>query len=898
MLNELDVRQPDISSGEGFIPCSSLHIDPSAEHFLTAQCCLVVVPRVRLQAFISLLFRVCFGGPRRICPFADQRKTVLDNTSEGKAGMRETRRRWLRVLGLNGKRRVLTRWRRRGQVALICVAAFVLTTVYARHSDSSDTYRTETSGASGRRLLMSSNSTSTNHLAEWERCDFEKSSLPIAWMFSHFFCISIIFIALALICDDFFVPSLEVISEKLHLSEDVAGATFMAAGSSAPELFTSVAGVAVQTDVGVGTIVGSAVFNLLIIIALTAALAGQVLHLDWRPLMRDSFFYALSIGCFIGFAWDGVFQHYESVTLLVLYAAYIVLMVFNRNLMDWMATWKISSCIKTSVLPTSEEVDDKSANTKQSEGTHDDGKSSLLSQRISHTDVNEAGHIFHHRRGSVATMLGFHQTHHDQLGSFAVTISPGRRSSAMTGESSTTDLQSTTLEMGAVRSNNNSSLRPPPTVDGVVFTPQTGGGDSQQPNGGRLPIAEVEETGNGNVVSDTDQVHAAAAAAASQTDEPKSPEGGAHINAGKQTPLPIIVQPSTNGPKADHANANHYSSQRESSMQKQPHHLDNGATRRSSQHTEGDVKVTVSKTTAQTIETGTTCDDDEGNDTYQLCPCLPCCPVVRGANPPSTEGARQEGGCLEWTKFILRWILFIPSFPFLVLFSWTVPDCSQDHNKKWFILSFLSSVLWIAILSFAMVTLVGRVGCILNIDSYIMGLCIIAVGTSLPDAISSILVARDGFGDMAVSNAIGSNVFDINLGIGLPFIIRIAIDKGAPISLLDDKEWVLFHNGEMAMIPHVKFGFILLLILILALAMFTISGFHLNRSIGVTFVFMYAAFIAYALTQEIYCLLSFVTEREHNSAPSDTIRCRPVRNTVTSQRRRHNDDVTTTTTTS
>lgn len=52
------------------------------------------------------------------------------------------------------------------------------------------------------------------------------------------------------------MPSLEAISEKLDLSEDVAGATFMAAGSSAPELFTSIAGVTVQSDVGVGTIVG------------------------------------------------------------------------------------------------------------------------------------------------------------------------------------------------------------------------------------------------------------------------------------------------------------------------------------------------------------------------------------------------------------------------------------------------------------------------------------------------------------------------------------------------------------------------------------------------------------------------------------------------------------------
>ena len=61
---------------------------------------------------------------------------------------------------------------------------------------------------------------------------------------------------LAVVCDDFFVPSLEVICEKLSLSEDVAGATFMAIGSSAPELFTSVVGVIQDTDVGVGTIVG------------------------------------------------------------------------------------------------------------------------------------------------------------------------------------------------------------------------------------------------------------------------------------------------------------------------------------------------------------------------------------------------------------------------------------------------------------------------------------------------------------------------------------------------------------------------------------------------------------------------------------------------------------------
>ncbi|ETN76250.1 hypothetical protein NECAME_11817 [Necator americanus] len=66
------------------------------------------------------------------------------------------------------------------------------------------------------------------------------------------------FVALAVVCDEFFVPSLSVLIDVLDISEDVAGATFMAAGGSAPEFFTSVFGVFVaQNNVGIGTIVGT-----------------------------------------------------------------------------------------------------------------------------------------------------------------------------------------------------------------------------------------------------------------------------------------------------------------------------------------------------------------------------------------------------------------------------------------------------------------------------------------------------------------------------------------------------------------------------------------------------------------------------------------------------------------
>ncbi len=56
----------------------------------------------------------------------------------------------------------------------------------------------------------------------------------------HFIAILYIFLGIAIICDEYFVESLERISSSLQLTDDVAGATFMAAGSSAPELATAV----------------------------------------------------------------------------------------------------------------------------------------------------------------------------------------------------------------------------------------------------------------------------------------------------------------------------------------------------------------------------------------------------------------------------------------------------------------------------------------------------------------------------------------------------------------------------------------------------------------------------------------------------------------------------------
>lgn len=149
----------------------------------------------------------------------------------------------------------------------------------------------------------------------------------------HLFGMAYMFVALAIVCDEFFVPSLSVIISKLAISEDVAGATFMAAGGSAPELFTSIIGVFISfDDVGIGTIVGSAVFNILFVIGMCALFSRTDLYLTWWPLFRDVTFYSLALLILILFFRDNLIELYEAVVLLLVYILYVTFMKFNSRI--------------------------------------------------------------------------------------------------------------------------------------------------------------------------------------------------------------------------------------------------------------------------------------------------------------------------------------------------------------------------------------------------------------------------------------------------------------------------------------------------------------------------------------------------------------------------------------
>lgn len=74
--------------------------------------------------------------------------------------------------------------------------------------------------------------------------------------------------------------------------------------------------------------------------------------------------------------------------------------------------------------------------------------------------------------------------------------------------------------------------------------------------------------------------------------------------------------------------------------------------------------------------------------------------------------------------------------------------------------------------TYAVVDSAGRAGRVLNLPPAVVGLSLLAVGTSIPDALGSVAVARQGEGDLAVANALGASVFDIVVGLGGPWTLR------------------------------------------------------------------------------------------------------------------------------
>merc|ERR1712217_168522 len=103
-------------------------------------------------------------------------------------------------------------------------------------------------------------------------------------------------------------------------------------------------------------------------------------------------------------------------------------------------------------------------------------------------------------------------------------------------------------------------------------------------------------------------------------------------------------------------------------------------------------------------------------------------------------------------------------------------------------------------------------------------------------------VARAGMGDMAVSSSIGSNIFDILVGLPIPWMIRIGIVETAKGNM----------DYKVKIVSPYIVMYVLLLLFMVACVIISIHvlGWKLNRALGLAMMLLYAVFLAVALSVE------------------------------------------------
>ena len=120
------------------------------------------------------------------------------------------------------------------------------------------------------------------------------------------------------------------IATAMGVSELVIGLTIIAAGTSMPEVATSVtAAIRGQRDIAVGNVVGSNIFNILAVLGLTAMVAPGGLPVSQAAINFDyPVMMAVAVACLPIFFVGYTIQRWEGAVFLGYYVAYTVYLVF------------------------------------------------------------------------------------------------------------------------------------------------------------------------------------------------------------------------------------------------------------------------------------------------------------------------------------------------------------------------------------------------------------------------------------------------------------------------------------------------------------------------------------------------------------------------------------------
>lgn len=185
-------------------------------------------------------------------------------------------------------------------------------------------------------------------------------------------------------------------------------------------------------------------------------------------------------------------------------------------------------------------------------------------------------------------------------------------------------------------------------------------------------------------------------------------------------------------------------------------------------------------------------------------------------------------GEMNFVGGIILWALFIGFFVYLIRMSKNseTPEAEEEEKHSIimlliFILGGLVAIVFGSNLTVDSATAIAKV---FGVTDRIIGLTIVAFGTSLPELMTSVTAARKGKADIAIGNIIGSNIFNILFVLGTTALI-----KSVPFA------------SKFIVDGIVAIGAVVLLYVAVA------KDGKMGRKAGVTMLVCYAAYFVYLL---------------------------------------------------
>jgi cation:H+ antiporter len=155
----------------------------------------------------------------------------------------------------------------------------------------------------------------------------EKPTTPLQWLSN----IGLVVggLVLLVIGSNWLVDGAIFIAQSLGVSELVIGLTIVAAGTSLPEVATSViASIRGQRDIAVGNVVGSNIFNILAVLGLSGLVSPQTINVAASALTFDiPVMIAVALACLPIFFTGRVIARWEGFVFLAYYVIYTVYLI-------------------------------------------------------------------------------------------------------------------------------------------------------------------------------------------------------------------------------------------------------------------------------------------------------------------------------------------------------------------------------------------------------------------------------------------------------------------------------------------------------------------------------------------------------------------------------------------